>query len=126
MRHVTRSCAAVAFMGFAPLAVLAAPAPAAHLALPCARTTIAAVKLPAGPAQYQSGSLALANGASLRLQGSRAEISMAKELGVGDPVAACYGPLRIYADAGPSRSITVLDLVNGAYYAALVGTWKPR
>jgi hypothetical protein len=125
MRQLIRSCAAAALMGLAPLPVLAA-ASVAHLGLPCARTTVATVKLPAGPAQYQSGSLVLANGASLRLQGSRAEIAMAKELGIGDPVAACYGPLRIYADAGPSRSITVLDLVNGAYYAALVGTWRAR
>jgi hypothetical protein len=125
MRQLIRSCAVAALTGLAPLPVLAASA-APHLGLPCARTTVAAVKLPVGAAQYQSGSLALANGAALRLQGSRAEIAMAKELGVGDPVAACYGPLRIYADAGPSRSVTVLDLVNGAYYATLVGTWKPR
>jgi hypothetical protein len=125
LSQLIRSCAVVALIGLAPLPAPAA-APAALTGLPCARTTVAAVKLPVGPAQYQSGSLALANGASLRLQGSRSEIAMAKELGVGDPVAACYGPLRIYADAGPSRSVTVLDLVNGAFYATLVGSWKPH
>jgi hypothetical protein len=124
MHKSIRSCALAAAVGLAPVPVVAAPS--VHSGLPCARTTVTALKLPVGPAQYESGTLALANGASLRLQGSRAEIAMAKELGVGDPVAACYGPLRIYADAGPSRSVTVLDLVNGAYYASLIGTWKPR
>jgi hypothetical protein len=82
--------------------------------------------MPVGPAQYQSGSLGLGNGATLRLQGTRAEMALAGQLAVGDAVAACYGPLRTFADAGPSRTVTVLDLVNGAYYAALVGSWKLR
>jgi hypothetical protein len=109
---------------------LALTAPAATAAaaagLPCVRTTIASLKQPVGPAQYQSGSLRLGNGASLRFQGTPEELAMAKDLAVGDAVAACYGPLRTYADAGPSRTVTVLDLVNGAYYASLIGTWKRR
>jgi hypothetical protein len=104
----------------------AAAHPMLGTGIPCARTNVASVKNPAGPAQYQSGSLVLANGASMRLQGTRAELARAKEMAVGDSVAACYGPLRTYADAGPSRTITVLDLTNGAYYATLIGTWKPH
>jgi hypothetical protein len=60
----------------------------------------------------------------MRLQGTSVELSRAAEMAVGDAVAACYGPLTTYADAGPSRTITVLDLVNGQYYSSLVGTWK--
>jgi hypothetical protein len=112
------------------LALMAPAAPAAArgaaTGLPCARTTIASLQQPVGPAQYQSGSLRLANGASLRFQGTPEELATAKDLAVGDAVAACYGPPRTYADAGPSRTVTVLDLVNGAYYATLIGTWKPR
>jgi len=107
----------------------AAPAAAESIVspiLPCARTTIAARKLPVGPAQYQSGSLTLANGASMRLQGTPVEMYRARAMAVGDAVAACYGPLKNYADAGPSRTITVLDLKNGEYYAALIGSWKQR
>jgi hypothetical protein len=119
------SCVAAVSVGLGVLTPAVAH-PVLGTGVPCARTSIAAVKQPSGPAQYQSGKLTLANGASLRLQGTRAEIAMAKELTVGDSVAACYGPLRNYADAGPSRTITVLDLVDGAYYATLIGTWKPN
>jgi hypothetical protein len=121
-------CLCVVAAGSLALMVPAATAAAAGAAagLPCARTTIASLKQPVGPAQYQSGSLRLRNGASLRFQGTPEELAMAKDLAVGDAVAACYGPLRTYADAGPSRTVTVLDLVNGGYYASLIGTWKPR
>jgi hypothetical protein len=125
VRPLIGSCIVAAGLWLAP------PAPAwAHPVLgtgiPCARTNVASVKKPTGPAQYQSGSLVLANGASMRLQGTSAELNMAKQMAVGDSVAACYGPLRNFADAGPARTITVLDLTNGAYYATLVGTWTPK
>jgi hypothetical protein len=93
--------------------------------LPCAATTITALKAPTGPAQYESGTLTLANGASLRLQGTAAEMSVAQTMAIADPVAACYGPLKTWADAGPARTITVLDLKNGAHYATFIGTWNP-
>ncbi len=91
---------------------------------PCARTAIVERKMPSGPAQYQSGRLTLRNGASLRLQGSAADMYAVRGMRVGDPVAACYGPLKNYADAPPSRSTTVLDLANGSYYGTLIGSWK--
>jgi hypothetical protein len=124
MRQYLGLCVVSAALALAPPAQAEAH-PVLGTGVPCARTSVASVKNPTGPAQYQSGSLVLANGASMRLQGTRAQLSMAKEMAVGDSVAACYGPLRNYADAGPSRTITVLDLVNGAYYATLVGSWKP-
>ncbi len=94
--------------------------------VPCALTTLAQRKLPSGPAQYQSGTLVLKNGASLRLQGTSAELYHVAGMRVGDPIATCYGPLKTYADAGPARTITVLDLKSGNYYGTLVGNWKMK
>ncbi len=108
------------------LASMLLPAPALATGTPCVATRLAARRLPTGPAQYQAGSLRLANGASLRLQGTPAELSRVRDMRLGDPVAACYGPLEHYADAGPARTITVLDLANGAYFGALIGSWKGR
>lgn len=83
----------------------------AGLQLPCARTTLDQLTMPTGPAQYQSGKLVLRNGASMRLQGSNAELYQAQQ------IKPC-------ADAPPSRTITVLDIRNGSYYASLIGAWK--
>lgn len=123
MRKIIHLLAAVGFTAFLGTTAEAAAAPVGG-ALPCSKTTIAARKAPTGPAQYESGSLRLTNGASMRLQGTKAQLNVAAGMAVGDPVAACYGPLRNWADAGPARTITVLDLANGAYYASLVGSWK--
>ncbi len=67
----------------------------------------------------------LANGAVLELSGplKSPEMYQVTQMRVGDRVAACYGPLTTYADAGPARAITVLDLRNGQYYGTPVGTW---
>lgn len=127
-RLVERPCFMFATV-MVTVCVFGVPAAAAHSAggtAPCARTTIAERKMPTGPAQYQSGILALRNGASMRLQGGAGEMYQAKQFKVGDPVAACYGPLREYADAGPSVSMTVLDLRNGLYYGTLIGNWPAR
>jgi hypothetical protein len=126
MRFSRRLSVALAGAVLLNPAVPAGAKSALHSAVPCAKTTVAGRRLPTGPAQYESGLLTLANGASLRLQGTPGELNAARSMAVGDPVAACYGPLKTYADAGPSRTITVLDLANGAYYATLVGNWKLR
>lgn len=115
---------AAALCSLGPLAPAVASAHPRN-GVPCDRTTIAARRMPSGPAQYQSGVLRLTNGASMRLQGSSDELNVARQINIGDPVAACYGPLRTYADAGPARSVTVLDLRTGAFYGTLIGTWKP-
>lgn len=124
MRQLLSRCSIVLLA--LPATLPADAAPVARGALPCLRTTVATRKAPVGPAQFQSGRLTLANGATLRLQGTPAELRLAADLAVGDPVAACYGPLKTYADAGPARTITVLDLANGSYYGSLVGDWRVR
>jgi hypothetical protein len=103
------------------------PLPAAAQArpLPCAATRIVTVVMPKGPARYQAGRMTLANGAMLELSGppngpDMYRVSMMK---AGDRVAVCYGPPTTYADAGPARTITLLDLRNGGYYGTLVGNW---
>ncbi len=103
----------------------ATPAGATAPGVPCVRTTIVAKRTPIGPAEYQSGQLRLANGATLRLQGSSAELYRVEQMHVGDRVAACFGPRRVYADAGPARTITLLDLMTGAYYGTNVGNGTP-
>ena len=107
----------------APLAAspVAAQAPTS---LPCVRTTIARIVWPTGPAAYQSGRLALRNGATLRVGGDPQPYQL-QQMRVGDPVVACYGATRRWADAPPSRSTTVLDLASNAFYGSLIGEW-PR
>ncbi|MDQ2858164.1 MAG: hypothetical protein M3R53_05880 [Candidatus Eremiobacteraeota bacterium] len=129
MHSFVRRAAAILAVAAVAVAVVCsstAPARAAQSANapPCARTVIVERKMPSGPAQYQSGRLTLRNGATLRLQGSAGEMYAVRTMHVGDPVAACYGPLKSYADAPPSRSTTVLDLANGSYYGTLIGSWK--
>lgn len=127
MHSFVRFKAAVTAISAAAVIVSSvAPAHSAQssTAPPCARTAIVKRTMPSGPAQYQSGMLILRNGASLRLQGSPAEMYALRTMHVGDPVAACYGPLKNYADASPSRATTVLDLTNGSYYGTPLGNWK--
>ena len=92
---------------------------------PCARTTIASVRAPSGPAAYQHGTLRLKNGASVWIEGALTDPSVVQALHMapGDPVAACYGPARNYADAGDARAITVLDLKTSGSYGNPVGSW---
>ncbi len=101
---------------------------AAKAVTPCARTTIAAIRPPAGPAAYQSGLMTLANGATLRIEGRASDPGVRQALAMkpGDAVAACYGRAVEYADAGPSRAVTVLDLHTNGSYGNLVGTWPAR
>ncbi len=98
---------------------------AAAAAIPCARTTIASVRPPAGPAAYQSGMLALANGATVRIEGAATDPHVRQALAMkpGDTVAACYGRSVEYADAGTSRALSILDLHTNGTYGGLVGTW---
>lgn len=105
------------------LSSLGAAAPPPEL--PCTSTTIAKIAMPVGPAAYESGRMTLANGATLQLSGpsTSPEMSRVSRMKAGDPVAVCYGALTTYADAGPSRTITLLDLRNNLYYGTLVGTW---
>ncbi len=92
---------------------------------PCARTTIANVRAPSGPAAYEHGTLRLANGASVWIEGAATDpnVVQAVHMSPGDPVAACYGPARKYADAGDARAITVLDLKTSGTYGNVVGSW---
>ncbi|MBC5799690.1 MAG: hypothetical protein GIW94_06920 [Candidatus Eremiobacteraeota bacterium] len=122
----------VAFPLVALAALAAVPVPGAPAALrpslPCVATRIAKIAMPSGPARYQGGRLTLENGAVLELSGplKSADMYRVSAMHAGDRVAACYGPLTTYADAGPSRTITVLDQRNGQYYGTLVGTWSGR
>lgn len=116
---------ALAVLAAAPM--LAAPAAAAgRPSLPCVSTRIAKIAMPSGPARYQGGRQNLENAAVLELSGplKSADMYRVSEMHAGDRVAACYGPLTTYADAGPSRTITVLEQRNGQYYGTLVGTWS--
>ncbi len=126
MNAVRFTLVALAVLAAAPM--LAAPAAARRSSLPCVSTRIAKVVMPSGPARYQGGRLTLENGAVLELSGAlkSADMYRVSEMHPGDRVAACYGPLTTYADAGPSRTITVLDQRNGQYYGTLVGTWSAR
>ncbi len=124
---------ALAFFGSALPAVATAAtranvpydAPPLSTALPCARTTIASVRAPNGPAAYQHGTLRLTNGASVWIEGSSNDpaVTQAIRMKRGDAVAACYGPARRYADAGDARAMTVLDLVTSGSYGNAVGSW---
>jgi D-alanyl-D-alanine carboxypeptidase len=101
------------------------PAQPVTQTVPCARTSIASVRSPSGPAAYQHGTLLLENGASLWIEGSSSDpgVIQAMHMSPGDPVAACYGPSHTYADAGDSRAITVLDLKTSGSYGNVVGNW---
>jgi hypothetical protein len=103
-----------------PVRLVADPAPQ------CAVTQISTIRMPTGPARYQAGRMTLANGASLELSGAPngEAMNMVSAMRVGDRVAACRGRMMSYADAGPSRTITILDLRNGQYYGTLIGTWQ--
>lgn len=90
--------------------------------LPCVRTRLATIRMPVGPAEYQSGRLTLQNGASLRVSGTPAP-QMVHDFHAGDPIVACYGSERNWADAPRSRSTTVLDLRSGSFFGSLIGEW---
>ena len=105
--------------------MIAAAPVQAQPALPCALVRITTITLPKGPARYQSGMIRLSNGASLQLSAplNGPGASGVTEMRRNDPVAACYGHMKSYADAGPSRTITILDLRTAGYYGTLIGTW---
>lgn len=91
-------------------------------ALPCVRSQVATIRLPVGPAEYQSGRMVLTNGATLRVSGTPAPITLS-DFRAGDSVVACYGNERTWADAPRSRTTTVLDLRSGGYFGSLIGEW---
>jgi hypothetical protein len=105
----------------APLAVSPVMAQA-QPPLPCVRTAIARIVWPTGPAAYQSGRLALRNGATLRVSGDPKPYQV-QQMKVGDPVVACYCAMTAWADAPTARSTTILDLGSNAFYGSLIGEW---
>ncbi len=108
-----------------PLPVVAqTPSPAP--ALPCDTTRIASMMMPVGPARVDHGQMTLENGATLELSGppKGPEMNRVASMHIADMVIACYGPVMHYADAPPSRTITILDLHNGSYYGTPIGTWS--
>ncbi len=126
MKFINRASMCV-FLSVAasPLPVLAqSPSPAP--ALPCDTTRIASMMMPVGPARVDHGQMTLDNGATLELSGppKGAEMNRVASMHIADMVIACYGPVMKYADAPPSRTITILDLRNGSYYGTPIGTWS--
>jgi hypothetical protein len=108
-----------------PLPVVAqTPSPAPSP--PCDTTRIASMMMPVGPARVDHGQMTLDNGATLELSGppKGAEMNRVSSMHIADMVIACYGPVMRYADAPPSRTITILDLRNGSYYGTPIGTWS--
>ena len=101
------------------------PANAAPMPSACASTQITSIRKPSGPAAYQGGRITLANGATLAVTGplKSADMYRVSEMQAGDRVLACHGKPTTYADAGPSRTVTILDLRSNGYYGTLVGTW---
>ena len=97
----------------------------AQMAHNCASTRIVSKRMPVGPAAYQSGRMTLANGATLALTGppNSARMISVRKMRSGDPVNACYGPLKHYADAPPSRALTIVDKRTGSYVGGLIGSW---
>lgn len=121
-RTISQIAAAIACGAFTMLPT----ASQAQTAVPCAVTRITSIKMPKGSARYQAGTIRLSNGATLELAGSVNSSSMypVTQMRTNDRVAACYSPLQTrYADAGPSRTITILDLRTAGYYGTLIGTW---
>ncbi|MDQ2866185.1 MAG: hypothetical protein M3R51_08155 [Candidatus Eremiobacteraeota bacterium] len=125
MPNVIRSIA-VAIALAAP-AMLALPTQAQSVT-PCELLRIATITMPKGPARYQAGVIRLSNGASLELAGASSDPSVypVKQMHSNDAVAACFSRIKTYADAGPSRTITILDLRTSGYYGTLIGTWPSR
>ena len=78
--------------------------------------------MPSGPAEYQSGTLTLQNGATLRVSGSPKSY-MVSQMKARDTVVACYGKPQTWADAPLSRATTVLELTSNSFYGALIGEW---
>ena len=81
--------------------------------------------MPVGPAKVQIGRLTLANGATLQLTGAPhcSALSGVRNMRVGDRVSVCYGPLKSYADAPPSRALTIVDRGGGQYVRGPIGSW---
>ena len=100
----------------------------AQPAAPCSLARITMITMPKGSAKYQAGVLRLSNGGSLQLVGAQDSPAMypITQMRANDAVAACYSRLNHYADAGPSRTITILDLRTSGFYGSLTGTWPPR
>lgn len=118
--------AAALGMAALTLSVISAPAIAqAQPTAPCVTARITSITMPSGPAKYQSGVIRLSNGGSLQLSGPMNAPAMypVKQMRANDAVAACYGHIEHYADAGPSRTITILDRRTSGYYGSLIGTW---
>lgn len=105
--------------------LLPLPAGAQQAPVPCTITRITRIVMPTGPARYQSGRMTLANGATLELSGPIKSPAMyqVSQMHARDSVAACYSAVRTYADAGPARTITIIDLRTVGYYGTLIGTW---
>lgn len=112
--------AVLSAVALAPLAVSAQ-----QNSLPCARSSISAIAMPTGPARFAAGKMTLANKATLELAGilKSPEMYRVSQMRVGDRVVACHGRVTTYADAGPSSTITLIDLRNGGYYGTLIGNW---
>jgi hypothetical protein len=125
MQQKTLSMASIVLAAVAGASAVPLPLSAQQLSLPCASTRITRIVMPTAMARVAAGRMTLANGAILELSGDPKGPDMYRisEMRKGDRVVACYGPLTTYADAGPSRTITILNLRNGGYYGTLIGTW---
>lgn len=68
----------------------------------CTAAAVSAIRMPAGPAKYQEGTITLADGTTFAVEGDANGTQFVRDLRSGDRVEICFGPARRWADAPPT------------------------
>lgn len=68
----------------------------------CTAAALASIRMPVGPAHYQQGMIALADGTTFAVSGDEQGRQFLKALRSGDVLQICFGPPRRWADAPPT------------------------